>query len=73
MRQPGRRFNERQAGKGRQPSVQVRSDWEVVKELEFQQLNKLHLPNIEQGKDMFVEEIYSENIKFKVRATATVH
>lgn len=52
QRQP-RRYNERQPGKGRQPSVQVRPDWEVIKELDFQQLNKLSLPNVEQGKDMF--------------------
>lgn len=56
QRAPGRRFNERQSGKGRQPSVQVRSDWDVVKELDFQQLNKLYLPNIEPGKDMFARE-----------------
>lgn len=48
----GRRFNDRQTGKGRQPSIQVRPDWEVIKELEFQQLNKLYLPNVEPGKDI---------------------
>uniref|UniRef100_A0A915M7L4 Eukaryotic translation initiation factor 3 subunit p66 n=1 Tax=Meloidogyne javanica TaxID=6303 RepID=A0A915M7L4_MELJA len=47
-----RRYNERQPGKGRQPSVQVRPDWEVIKELDFQQLNKLSLPNVEAGKDI---------------------
>ncbi|CAK5076317.1 unnamed protein product [Meloidogyne enterolobii] len=47
-----RRYNERQPGKGRQPSVQVRPDWEVIKELDFQQLNKLSLPNVEPGKDI---------------------
>ncbi|KAL3072606.1 hypothetical protein niasHS_017580 [Heterodera schachtii] len=52
QRPTGRRFNDRQAGKGRQPSVQVRPDWAVLKELDFVQLNKLYLPNIEPGKDI---------------------
>ncbi|KAI3420443.1 hypothetical protein GPALN_003740 [Globodera pallida] len=52
QRSTGRRYNDRQSGKGRQPSVQVRPDWAVLKELDFVQLNKLYLPNIEPGKDI---------------------
>jgi hypothetical protein len=66
QRQPGRRYNERQTGKGRQPSVQVRSDWDVIKELDFQQLNKLKLPNIEPGKDMLVVTINLKCLTLKL-------
>ena len=59
-----RRYNERQPGKGRQPSVQVRPDWEVIKELDFQQLNKLSLPNVESGKDMYA---FFNLIFFKIK------
>ncbi|CAD5228624.1 unnamed protein product [Bursaphelenchus okinawaensis] len=47
----GRRFGDRQGGKGRQPSVQVRPDWKILWDLEFSRLAKLSLPNIE-GQDI---------------------
>lgn len=49
--QPGRRYGDRQQGKGRHPSVQVRPDWKILLDLDFQRLNKLSLPNIE-GEDI---------------------
>ncbi|KAI6195853.1 Eukaryotic translation initiation factor 3 subunit D [Aphelenchoides besseyi] len=52
-RPPGnRRFGDRQAGKNRMPSVQVRSDWKVLQELDFQRLSKLSLPNREDAIDI---------------------
>jgi len=46
----GRR--DRQPGKGRQASIEVRPDWKLVEELDFQRLNKLSFPNVEPGQDM---------------------
>ena len=51
---PGRRYQDRQGGKARQPSVQVRQDWVVLEELDFHRLNKLYLPDIKPGQDMCV-------------------
>lgn len=50
----GRRYGDRQAGKNRQPSIQVRADWKILEELDFQRLGKLLLPNVEPGVDMYV-------------------
>lgn len=48
----GGRFGDRQGGKARQPSVQVKPEWQVLQELDFQQLGRLSLPNVEPAEDM---------------------
>lgn len=39
--------------KSRQPSVQIRPDWEVLEEMDFPRLQKLNLPNLAEGKDVY--------------------
>lgn len=39
-----RRTQPAQGIKGRQPSVQVRTDWNVLEELDYVRLGKLHFP-----------------------------
>ncbi|KAH7693713.1 CBN-EIF-3.D protein, partial [Aphelenchoides avenae] len=46
------RFGDRQGGKARQPSVQVRQEWKVLQELDFPQLGRLSLPNVETAEDV---------------------
>jgi translation initiation factor 3 subunit D len=46
-----RRFGDRQGNK-RVPSVQVRPDWKILQELDFQRLSKLSLPNRKPVVDM---------------------
>ncbi|VDP54175.1 unnamed protein product [Soboliphyme baturini] len=38
--------------KTRQPSVQIKPDWEVIEEIDFVRLLKLNLPQIGDGEDM---------------------
>lgn len=49
--QPGRRYGDRQLNRNRAPSVQVKSSWKVVQDIEFIRMQKLFLPNIE-GEDI---------------------
>uniref|UniRef100_A0A915ES22 Eukaryotic translation initiation factor 3 subunit p66 n=1 Tax=Ditylenchus dipsaci TaxID=166011 RepID=A0A915ES22_9BILA len=63
----GRGRYDRQSGKNRQPSVQVRPDWKVLEELDFHRLAKLSLPNVDTGKDIEGEtygtlHFYDKNI-----------
>jgi len=55
-RMGGKRFGDRQGGKARAPSIQVRPEWQILEELDFQRLSKLSLPGIESGKDVKGEE-----------------
>ncbi|KAI1730261.1 eukaryotic translation initiation factor 3 subunit 7 (eIF-3) domain-containing protein [Ditylenchus destructor] len=47
-----KQWQRRGAGKNRQPSIQVRADWKILEELDFQRLSKLLLPNVEPGADI---------------------
>uniref|UniRef100_A0AC34Q1V7 Eukaryotic translation initiation factor 3 subunit D n=1 Tax=Panagrolaimus sp. JU765 TaxID=591449 RepID=A0AC34Q1V7_9BILA len=49
--QPGRRYGDRQLNRNRAPSVQVKSTWKVLQDIEFTRLQKLSLPNVE-GEDI---------------------
>jgi len=51
QRQPGRRYGDRQLNRNRVPSVQVKSSWQIMQDIEFSRLQKLSLPNIE-GEDI---------------------
>lgn len=47
-----RRYGDRQGNKNRMPSIQVRPDWKILLELDFQRLSKLSLPNRKPVVDM---------------------
>jgi translation initiation factor 3 subunit D len=43
----GRRYGDRMQNRARPPSVQVKSNWNVLQEIEFTRLQKLSFPNVE--------------------------
>lgn len=49
----GRRYGDRMQNRTRPPSVQVKSNWNVLQDIEFTRLQKLSFPNVE-GHDMYV-------------------